>query len=189
MHQADAIGLCRRKAFGGEQVAAGVALADGGHHVGADHGGQQSQLDFGEREQRVVGGHRDVAGGDQTDPGAVGRPLHARDGRLGKLVQGRHQARQLARVVQIFLRRTGRRAPYPVEVGASAKTFPGRRQHDHAHPRIGLELEQAAGNFIDQQLVEGVMTLRFVERQNADGIIDLGNYRLIHKSSVKRPRR
>ena len=181
MHQSDAIGLGCGKAFGGEQVAAGVTLANGGQHERADNRRNEAQLDLGQRKLAVVGRDGDIAGRNQTHATTQRRPLNPRQRRLGKPVQRSHQATERTLVAQPLRRRVDRRPFHPVDVATGAKAFTGRRKHHHPHRRVGLQRQQAIRQFGDQVLVQRVMPLDLVQGQDADGPINFGNDRLIHE--------
>ena len=179
MHEADAIGFGGGKALGRKQVAPALPLADGGHQVGRDDGGEDAELDLGQGELRVVGCQCDVAGGDQPDSAAEGRPMHTGNRRFRQFVERAHQSRERMRVVQVLLRVVGDRPLHPVEIGAGTKTLAGGGEDDHAHGRIGVQREERVREFVDQLLVKGVVPLFLVQRDNPDGIVDLGHDRLV----------
>ena len=150
----------RLEALAGEEQLARRRLADLGHHVGRDHGGQDAQAHLGEAELRAQRGHRDVAGRHQPRAAAQGRAVHARHHRLGRLVDGEEEVGQGLRLAQVLLAREAGHGLHPLQVGPGAEGGPAAAEHDHAHGVHGAQVEERLAQLGDHQPVEGVARRR-----------------------------
>ena len=88
VHHPDPVRLVRIEAFGGEEIAAGHAVADGPDDVRADRSGHDAELDFGGGKRRAGRGDRDVAGGGEARAAAERRAVNARERRLAHAIDG-----------------------------------------------------------------------------------------------------
>src|SRR5690606_28006291 len=142
VHQAKEFGLLGREDLRGNEVAAGLAFADGTHHVGADYRGDQSEFDFTQAEAGLLGGEYDVAAGGQADSTAESGPLHKADDGLGQVVQHVHQSRQLSRVVQVFLAAVVGHAAHPAEIRPGGEVFTFGAQDHNVGVVVGVHVFQ-----------------------------------------------
>ena len=136
MHQPDAPGLLRAKALAGQCVAADLADADGVAELRDDDGGRQAPAHFGDREQRIVGGNHDIAGGDHAGAAAEAAALHQRDRGDRQRIQPLHGFERRARHRLVFFRRFRPHAVDPFQVGAGLEMLAVALQHHDAE--IGL---------------------------------------------------
>ena len=87
VREADAQRLGRAEALAGQRIAAQLAHADGVAELRKDDGRGQSPAHLGDREDGVVGGDHDIAGGDDAGAAAEAAALHQRDRRHGQPVE------------------------------------------------------------------------------------------------------
>ena len=168
LQQADAFGFARVEDFGAEEQATRLARADRGDDVGRDHRRDQAELHFAEGEFRAVHADGDVATGDQADAAAVGRTVHAGEGRFAEEVQGAHQLREAQRILAVGGFAGGGHAAHPVQVGARGKGAAVAAQHDRAHRRVLVQGLERRGQIGDQAVVEGVVHGRPVQADPGD---------------------
>ena len=168
MHQAVFLRLRCGKHFGGQEVTAGLALANGAYHVGADHSGDQAEFHFAQAEAGFLGGEHDVAAGGQADGSTEGSTLHQADHRLGQVVKHVHQPRQFPRVVQVFLAAVVRHAAHPAQVRASGEVLALGAQDDNAGAVIGVYGFQRVDQLLDDDVVKGVAFVRAVQHHLGD---------------------
>jgi len=119
VHQSDSVRLCGGEYLGGQHVAPRVPLAHRAHQVRQDGRGGKADLDLRQAELGVLGGDRDVAGGDQ--PYARRRPRRARGDRgLAHGIDAMEQAAHLLGVADVVGGCPGAHAPRPGQVAARA---------------------------------------------------------------------
>jgi hypothetical protein len=160
--------LLRTEPLGGEEVAAGLAGADGADHERRDHGRHDAEPHLAGRELRRLPGDRDVAGGDQAEPAADGRALdHHHDGLRAVVDRAQHQLER-ARVGAVLPLVVAGGALHPVQVGPGREALAGTRQHDRPHRLVLAQILEGLRQSGDQRLVERVVELRPVERHPRD---------------------
>jgi hypothetical protein len=114
---------------------------------------------------------------------AVGRPLHAGDCRFLHLVEHAQHAGEPERVALGFLGVVLSGTLHPVEVSAGAEALAGAGDDDDADIAVDVHLYQRRGQILNQHVVEGIVPLGAVQRDDADAAVDFGKDGFGHHSS------
>jgi len=148
-----------------------MALAHGGDHIGADGGCGQSELDLRQAKLGFLRRQRDVAGGDQAHAAGKGRPVHARDGRLFRHVDGVEHGGQRQGVGVVLPQAVAGHLFHPVQVGAGAERRAMTRQHHRAYALVRVCGLERLCQFRNHGFVEGVAHLRTVHPDHAYAVL------------------
>ena len=130
VHEADSERRLRIEPLARDEVAPRRALADLAEREGRDHGGDDPELDLGEREHGRRVREDDVRHGDQADTAAERVSVDRRDNRRGTAVDRVEHPPERCRVGDVRLAvEVGRRA-HPSDVRTRAEARPVARQDD-----------------------------------------------------------
>ncbi len=171
VYEAVFLSLLGGEYFGGDEVPPGLALADGAHHVGADHGRNQAELHFAEAEAGFLGGDDDVAAGGKAHRAAESGALYQADHGLGQVVEYVHQPRQFPGIIQVFLAAVLGHAAHPAKVGPGGEVLAFGAQDNDLHAVVGIHLGEGADQLLDDHVVEGVAFVRAVENHLGNAFV------------------
>ena len=130
----------------------------------AHQGRHQSAADLGKSDADVVSGHHQVAGGHQSRPTGVGRPVHGSDGHQGTGGQGRQCSGDAAGAA--FGRLGVGRFP---QIEAGAEDRPGPAQNHHPLFRLPGQHLQHPAQVLQQFDAQRIAPLGPVERDDGRG--------------------
>ena len=166
--QAQFAGAAGVDQIAGQQHLHGRLAADGAGQCDHRRGAEQADIHPGRGEARGVGGHREVAGGDQLAPGGGGDAVHPGDHRLGQAHDVQHQAG--AGGEGLLIRGAVGAGAYFPEVVAGAEGRAGAGQHNRFDCRGFGDGGQFLGQGVHQRQRQGVARLRTVEREPGDAV-------------------
>ena len=158
----------RIEAFARQRERARVRRPDLREYERRNDRGHDAEFRFGEPENRICGGDRDVAARDQARAAAERGAVDAPDHGLSRRVDRAEHARHTARVLEVRFAAEVERCAHPSDVGAAAEALAGSGEDDSANACIGFKELEGRPQLGDQFRVERVAHLGAGERDVRD---------------------
>ena len=138
------------------------------HHIRPDHGGNQTEPHFAERETGFLRRNRHIAYGSQPCPAPDSRAIDSRY-RDVRTVGNRGEHRlQTAGVLAVLCLGIVRHAPHVRKVGPRTKRRPAARQDDGSQRGVRAPRMKDSGEFGNQGIIESVMHGGAIQRNRSD---------------------
>ena len=136
--EADRARLGRVEAFAGQCEAAGHARPDAVNQKRDDRRRGDAPAHFGDPEDRIIGGDRDVAGCGEPDAAAKAAAMDQRDGRARTELHGAERGDGAAREFAVLLGGDRAQAVEERKIGAGLEVPSGAAQYDGADGRVAI---------------------------------------------------
>ncbi len=152
------------------EITTASPYADGFHHIGRNHAGQQAQLHFGETEFRRLYPNGNITGGDQPEAAAISRALYKGDGRLWNILQVLQHPTQRQGVFAVIFFGKSSRPFHPVQIGTGAVTLTRGGNHNGADTLLMGQILEHITETLDKLFIESIMNIRAVQGNGGDAI-------------------